>query len=1649
MESTSSKEIKKYFQEIDKNIKQAYAIAEKARNKGFDPEEEVAIPLAKNMAERVEGLISTIAPEIANSGLSKRIKELEKKFSDLDWRVALTISLEVAQQKICKFENKLKAIETGIRVGIAYLTLGIVASPIEGFVELKIKKTKEQKEYFCLMYSGPIRSAGGTAAAVSTIVADYVRNQLGYTPYDPTEEEVKRTVTELYDYHERITNLQYLPSKEEIAFLAKHLPVQIDGDPSEEIEVSQYKDLKRIETNRIRSGICLVIGEGIAQKAPKLWKEISKWGKNFNLENWFFIKDFIDLQKKVKSKDIEKTDKVTPIYTYIEDLVAGRPVLTHPLRAGGFRLRYGRSRASGYSSASIHPALTYALNGYIATGTQLKVERPGKATAITCCNTIEGPIVKLNNGDVIRLDTIKQAKESTSQIKEILFLGDILFSYGDFFNRAHQLLPAGYCEEWWIQELEKATVNTFGTIDLDKLSDLTKISSEALELLLKEPLKQRLTALASIELSKKLNIPLYPYYTYHWNLISNKELSTFIELLDKAKIVIEDEKVQKIICPLEKDKKRSMELIGLPHKVINNEYIVIEKEDALVLVEIFNLLENKDTSELKNTIKENKEKTTLELLNIISPIKIKDKSGYFIGARMGRPEKAKIRKLTGSPHVLFPVGEEGGKLRCFQSALEIGKINAEFPLYKCPGCNNETIFSVCENCGKNTTKSYFCNTCGIISEEECQHGKAKAYKELSLDIKEIFGKIKKLTKEKTLPDLIKGVRGTSNKDHIPEHLTKGILRAKHNVYVNKDGTTRYDMTQLAITNFKPKEIQTSIEKLKELGYEKDMHGKELVDINQILELKPQDVILPACNESPEEGADKILFRLAKFIDELLIKLYGLKPFYNLKSEQDLAGKLVIALAPHTSAAIVGRIIGFSKTQGFFAHPMLHAATRRDCFVYESKITVYDKKEGKWSQIEIGKFVESYKPTKKADNYGTLAKKINNYYISSLNPKTKKLELSKITEVSTHTPTETIELILEDGRTLNLTSNHEVFTKDLIKKRANHLKKGDQLIAPYKIDIKEKGIDSLNLFNILKNNKRLMVRKVSKDVYNLVKKTGGRKNFRKIYNLNRKELDNYLLRDSFPIDLFLKLKLEPKEIGFNRDKISIKSKLKLENDFFYLIGLYVAEGFARKKDTGKGYYQISIAATEKEIRKNIIKIMKKYFNLKPSENHIDHLTFSSRIVYELFVNYFKLGHNAHNKNIDFFLDLKKEKLSSLLKGYLDGDGSVSFGELRVTFDTVSKNLIGNLRFVFSRYEIYLSSRKYKKQPGPKVKQFYLDKGRKIPEFEITKLKVASKFMSKFYSSIGFKLKRKQNILKHILKNIKPKYNKIEFDDQFAYPKITDIKYSKQKTYCLNIKKNHNFICNDFLVQNCDGDEASVTLLMDALINFSRQFLPNSRGATQDAPLVLTSQLIPAEVDDMVFDLDVAKRYPLEFYEACSNYKQPWDVEIEQLGKRLNTEKQYESIQFTHDIRNINLGVRCSAYKTIPSMEDKLKGQMELAEKIRAVDTSDVARLVIEKHFLRDTKGNLRKFSQQIFRCVSCNQKYRRPPLIGKCTKCGGKIIFTISEGSIIKYLEPAISLATKYDSPPYLKQSLELIKRRVEGIFGKEKEKQIALGQWFK
>jgi DNA polymerase II large subunit len=1124
--STAGPRIKKYFQSLQREILKQYKIAEGAREKGFDPSEEVEIKLAKNSAERVVGLISVAAPQIIDSGVTERIIELEKKYGKLDWRIACVIAHEISEEKFCKFKDRVEAIEIGIRTGFAYVTVGVVSAPLEGFTRIELKKRKDDKEYFAMYFSGPIRNAGGTAASVAVIIADYVRTMLGYATYDPDEKEIGRVYTELMDYHERIANLQYKPNKQETKFLVKHLPIEIAGDPTERLEVSNYRDLPRISTNRIRGGFCLVLSECIPQKAPKLWKNLSRWGEEMNLSHWNFLKDFVELQKGFQTRQENKSKGVAAIYSYIQDTVGGRPVLAHPMRPGGFRLRYGHSRTNGYSAQSLHPATLEMLDGFIATATQAKVERPGKATAYTTCDSIEPPIVRLTDGSIVKIRSWAHAKEIKSDVNEIIFLGDVLVNYGDFYDRAHMLVPPGYCHEWWLAELEKSA----GKIP-------------------KPP--EEMTYEIAKKISDKYSVPLHPEFTHYWKLITGDSAI----LLHKAILEARSEE-GKLIFKSNFRLKRTLESIGCEHLLRNNEYIVIESPSSDILNDIFS---GKVAVSKTNG---------LSYVNELSSFVIKDKAGTFVGARMGRPEKAKMRKLKGAPHGLFPVGEEGGRMHSIQAALDKKQIVADVALYYCESCKKQLPFGVCHTCGKKAEKKYMQTTGELTDNTET----ASSYRRQAIDIVELFKFTLKQLELKSYPELVKGITATANPGHYAEHLAKAILRAQNDLYVNKDGTVRYDSSEVPITHFKPKEVATPFAKLKKLGYNIDIHGDELVNDEQILELFPQDVILPCCPDSPNKKADDVFFATTKFVDKLLSGLYGGSSYYNLKTPLNLVGHLVIGLAPHTSAGIIGRIIGFSKTQGMFCHPYFHAAMRRDA---------------------------------------------------------------------------------------------------------------------------------------------------------------------------------------------------------------------------------------------------------------------------------------------------------------------------------------------------------------------------------------------------------------------------------------------------------------------------------------DGDESCFILLMDALLNFSKKYLTGRRGSTMDAPLVLTSILEPSEVDDMAFNIDRCWQYPLEFYEAAEQCKMPWDVKIELIGDTLDTEKQYEGMGFTHDTNDFNEGVLCSAYKLIPSMQEKVDAQMALADKIRAVDAPDVARIVIETHFIKDTKGNLRKFSKQQFRCVTCNKKYRRPPLKGRCS-CGGKIIFTVAEGSVIKYLEPSLRLARKYKLSTYLMQTLELTKLQTRSIFGGDREKQSTL-----
>lgn len=844
-----------YFETLEEETEKVYAVARKARLKGHDIELEPEIPLAKDLAERVEGLVGP-------KDVAKRIKELEEEYSREE--VAFKIASEIVTTPDVEGQkDSIEILEAksdqALRTALAILTEGVVAAPLEGIAKVKIKQNFDKTWYLAVYFAGPIRSAGGTAAALAVLIGDYIRLSIDLDVYKPTEREIERYVEEVELYESEVTNLQYSPSPDEVRLAIQSIPVEVTGEPTDKIEVS-HRDLERVETNNIRGGALLAIAEGVIQKAAKVMKYAAK----LKIDGWTWLEKY---SKGSKGSDDDDGDKNKVDDKYMRDIIGGRPVLSYPQAKGGFRLRYGRSRNSGLAAMGISP-LTMEIVEFLAVGTQMKIERPGKGMCVVPCDTIEGPIVKLRNGSVIKVESIEQARKIRKDVVEILFLGDILVAFGEFLRNNQFLLPSAWCHEWWEQEIENSDEYKNGNHDNLDLNSI-------------------LSAKEAFEISRKYNVPLHPDYTYFYHDVSIEDLNRLrdwiYEYYDDSNA--EDTLILDIAPP-----KRILEILGVPHDVEKGK-IIIDANHVFTLV-----------NTISSTLNASDDQVTLMALNDVSPVEIRAKSPTYIGARVGRPEKTKERKMKPAPHALFPIGTYGGSRRNIVDAAKKGNITVEISRCKCTECGVASFEAKCPICGAKAIPT----------------GAGK--KKINLDslLKKSFKNVgvRKL-------DEIKGVIGMISEEKFPEPLEKGILRAKNDVFTFKDATIRHDSTDLPITHFIPREIGVSPSKLVEMGYTHDIHGNEIENDTQIVEIKIQDIVI-------SENCAEYLIRVSNFLDDMLESFYHEDRFYNIKEKESLVGHLIVGLAPHTSAGVLGRIVGFTKAAACYAHPYFHSAKRRNC-----------------------------------------------------------------------------------------------------------------------------------------------------------------------------------------------------------------------------------------------------------------------------------------------------------------------------------------------------------------------------------------------------------------------------------------------------------------------------------------------------------------------------------------------------------------------------------------------------------------------------------------------------------------------------------------------------------------------------------------------
>jgi len=934
----------RYFTRIEDRLDEAFERAEAAKAQGKDPETDIEIPVARDMADRVENILGI-------PGVAERVRELEEEFSREE--AALELVTDFVEGTVGDFDSRAGKIEGAVRTAVALLTEGVVAAPIEGIDRVEILENDDGTEFINVYYAGPIRSAGGTAQALSVLVGDYARALLGIEEYRARDDEVERYAEEIGLY-DKETGLQYTPKDKETKFIAEHMPIMLDGEATGDEEVSGFRDLERVDTNNARGGMCLVLAEGIALKAPK----IQRYTRQLDEVDWPWLQDLIDGtyygdggDGEEAAADAEGSDggdaagegnedgrgadgdaadpaddredgpigpvRPDPSKKFLRDLIAGRPVFGHPSESGGFRLRYGRARNHGFATAGVHPATMHIVDDFLATGTQIKTERPGKAGGVVPVDSIDGPTVRLANGDVRRIDDPAEAKEVRNGVEEVLDLGEYLVNFGEFVENNHPLAPASYVREWWEQDIAAAGADLQALED-DLTTDLDDPDAEQ--------------ALAWVD---EYDAPLHPAYTYCWHDISVAEYDAVADAVAAGEVTGD------LLVVENTDTVRpALETLLVEHT---------QTEDALRIPDFRPLLRQLGVSDglrrewARSDLSEDAENwdggdNAIRAVNEVVDFEVRERAPTRIGNRMGRPEKSESRDLSPAVHTLFPITELGGNQRSVGEAARYrtdkgkGVYDVLVGERECPDCGEHTFKPECPDCGEHTEPYYECDECGTLCEPdesgrvECPRCEREVespdWHEIDLN-DEYWSALERTDEREASFDILKGVKGLSSADKTPEPIEKGVFRAKHGVTSFKDGTVRYDMTDLPVTSVRPEELDVTADHFRELGYETDIDGEPLVHDDQLVELKVQDIVL-------SDGAAEHMMKTADFVDELLTDFYDLEPFYEVNERDDLVGELVFGMAPHTSAAVVGRVVGFTSAAVGYAHPYFHAAKRRNC-----------------------------------------------------------------------------------------------------------------------------------------------------------------------------------------------------------------------------------------------------------------------------------------------------------------------------------------------------------------------------------------------------------------------------------------------------------------------------------------------------------------------------------------------------------------------------------------------------------------------------------------------------------------------------------------------------------------------------------------------
>jgi intein/homing endonuclease len=262
--------------------------------------------------------------------------------------------------------------------------------------------------------------------------------------------------------------------------------------------------------------------------------------------------------------------------------------------------------------------------------------------------------------------------------------------------------------------------------------------------------------------------------------------------------------------------------------------------------------------------------------------------------------------------------------------------------------------------------------------------------------------------------------------------------------------------------------------------------------------------------------------------------------------------------------------------------------------------------------------------------------------------------------------------------------------------------------------------------------------------------------------------------------FKKLTLEPVEQGYIRAKAGrcpIKRHVKLDAKLCWLLGLYAAEGGIDGVDGKIERITFNLGGHEALIAEQVRLYVKEIFDI---DAHIYQVPSKPTVIYarinSVFVaNLFKylISGNTYTKSLgkELFVTTKKNKLA-LLKGWIDGDGHN--GRYQITATSVSKNLVLDFSKIANDVNLNFSIYRQDMSHDETRKDSYTIR------FNAQSSKHIACKKTKYVTDISLK-----NTIGCMLK-------------------ITDINIVEPEenfVYCIEVEKDHNFICKGIGINNC--------------------------------------------------------------------------------------------------------------------------------------------------------------------------------------------------------------------------------------------------------